>query len=336
MKQLKALTALLLPLALCLSLLTACGSGNKYSAGAEAGAPSLSPSEDAYTEEPSFEMGYDDADSEMESAEDADGSSVYQRSDVKLIRRASLSVETTDFDAACAALEALTSKMGGYLENTEVYQGSYNTSYRSADYTVRVPADQYNTFLSGMDNGETFHVTHKNESTEDVGNDYADIEARVKALKTKRDRLNKLLEQADNMEDIITIESALTDTEAHIERLTANLTRYDRLISYATINVSIEQVRVITETIEDPFLQRIVTSFNEGANDFVVFLQDVAIWLAGSIFQLLLWVLVLTGLFQLLRRILSRPEKKLKTVRKKSALPAKKEEKAVEAPKKEE
>lgn len=329
MKQIKKITALLMAVLFSLSLLTACGGGKHSAASGEA-------YDGAYYEEPAMEA-ETDYDMEMgdsyapddKADEGASGESVYDRTDVKLIRTANVDIESTDFDAACAALEALVEKYGGYMENTEVYQGSYGATYRSADYTVRVPADKYSAFLGGVDSGEAFHVTRKNESTEDVGNDYADTEAHLKALRTKLDRLNALLAKAETMEDIITIESAITDTEARIEKYSSQLTRYDRLISYATIRVNIEQVRAISETIEDPFLRRVATSFTEGTRDFVEFLEDAVIWFAGNIFVLLLWVLLLFGFIRFCRWLGNRRPKMPKKMVKKADL-QKKEEKNAE------
>lgn len=313
MKQSRKLTALLAMLTavlFCMTMLTACGASKHDSA-------SGGYTEDRY--EPSMNEDYGFGTEEEvgapEKGDGMDGETVYDRSDVKLIRRASITVEATDFDGACAALGDLVEQVGGYFENTEVYQGSSGSTYRSADYTVRVPADKYNTFLKGVDNDEAFHVTHKNESTEDVGNDYADLEARLKALKTKRDRLNELLEQAENMEDIITIEGALTDTESQIEWYSSDLTRYDRLISYATIKVTVERVSNLSDTVEDPFLSRLSKSFVEGVEDFVEFLQDLALWVAGNILGILFWIIVVLLILAIRRRVIAYREKRGKRSR---------------------
>ena len=83
----------------------------------------------------------------QESSAPAPGSgemqSVYQNPGVKLIRRAELNIQTTEFDRVSAALDGLVSGCGGYFESKSVYGGSYrdvNVS-RSGEYIVRGPAE---------------------------------------------------------------------------------------------------------------------------------------------------------------------------------------------------
>ena len=54
---------------------------------------------------------------------------------------------------------------------------------------------------------EIGNVTQKNESVEDVTLQYVDVESRKKALETEQERLMELLSSAENMEDLLAIES---------------------------------------------------------------------------------------------------------------------------------
>ena len=100
--------------------------------------------------------------------EDGRGS-VYQNSEAKLIRRAELSIQTTQFDQAADGLSALVEQCGGYFERSSVYGGSYRdaNARRSGEYVVRIPAEKYDAFLSGS--GDLGYVTQLTESSEDIG-----------------------------------------------------------------------------------------------------------------------------------------------------------------------
>lgn len=74
--------------------------------------------------------------------ETGDSGTVQKR---KMIHRAELELETTDFDQAVADLADLTEQMGGYYESSTV--ADRGSDYRWANYTIRVPADQYCAFL---------------------------------------------------------------------------------------------------------------------------------------------------------------------------------------------
>ena len=130
----------------------------------------------------------------------------------KMIYTANLIVETTSFDSAAQALAQATEALSGYFED----QHTTNTgSYRYASYTVRIPAEHFQEFLSQV--GQICHVLDSSQNAEDVSEAYYDIEARLTTQRTKLERLQALLGQAEDMTDIITIESAISETELEIE-----------------------------------------------------------------------------------------------------------------------
>ena len=73
----------------------------------------------------------------------------------KLIRTASMDVETEQFEQLMTALKTQIRQFGGYIENENVsgnqldWQG--NPMMRWADLTVRVPKDRLDEFLNGVE-----------------------------------------------------------------------------------------------------------------------------------------------------------------------------------------
>lgn len=179
---------------------------------------------------------------EAEVAEDSGGTAEDGASDrlenAKMIYTARMEVETTAFDTADADLRTLVEVLGGYFEQAAVHD--YGSGYRSGDYKVRIPADQFQPFLDRV--GTLCHVTYQEQTSENVSEAYYDAESRLATQRTKLERLQNLLAQAENMEDIITIESAISDTELEIERLTGTLRQYDALVDYATVHLSLQEV----------------------------------------------------------------------------------------------
>ena len=99
---------------------------------------------------------------ETDAGEAGDSGTVQER---KMIHRAELELETTDFDQAVADLADLTERMGGYYESSTV--ADRGSDYRWANYTIRVPADQYSAFLDQA--GTLCHETWRNATQDDVG-----------------------------------------------------------------------------------------------------------------------------------------------------------------------
>ena len=239
----KRVLALLMTLMLLLGL-CACGAGSSGASGDTAASSSGGASNEMNDMESGFANGSSqDAPSESEGQSSA---SVYQ--DAKLIRRAYLQIQTETFDQAVEALEKMVAECGGYFQNASVEGGSLRnqSASRWGNYTIRLPQEQFDTFLGRT--GELGYVTSQSESSENVSQQYYDTQARLKAQRTKQERLLSLLEKADSMETIVALEDALSEVEYEIESLTTSLNEYDSLISYSTIELTLDEVKTITTT----------------------------------------------------------------------------------------
>ena len=91
---------------------------------------------------------------------------------VKLIYRANIDMESTEFDKALDGLNELVERMGGYYENSEL--NNYST-YRRGYYVVRLPAENFEAFLSAV--GELCQVNNLSRSAEDISEHYYDTES---------------------------------------------------------------------------------------------------------------------------------------------------------------
>ena len=274
-----------LALALCalmmLSVLTACGGSAKVSNGSKsfAAGDSSAPMDMApAAAEDSVSMEYGFADSASTGGAEA------ALRDAKMIYTANLEMETTAFDEAVEGLGRLTKEMGGYYEDSSLRTGG--SGYRWADYTIRVPAEQFEVLLDRA--GQAAHMVRREAYSEDVSEAYYDSEARLTTQRTKLERLQELLGKAESMEDIITLESAISDTELQIEYLTGSLRKYDSQISYSTVRLCLSEVYRLSTDEEVPvtFAQRLSAAFAAGFHRGVEGLEDFIIGLAQ------IWVLL--------------------------------------------
>ncbi len=262
----------ILPLALLLAaVLTACSGGNSATMAAAPSAAAEYKGEMDRPEEPAPDMA-------LSTTLRAAG--VYE--DAKLIQRADYEVQTTDYPAAETALEALVERCGGYFEYQETSGGGYyeSAARRWGSFTIRVPKEQYDAFTGSV--GEVGHVVSQSGSAEDVGQNYSDIELRLQTQRTKQERLLALLEKAATMEDIISLENALSETEYQIEQYTSDLKRYDSLIDFATIALRLTEVARISDEPGEvaPLGARVASAFGEGLHSFGDGLGNLAVWLA--------------------------------------------------------
>ena len=222
---------------------------------------------------------------------------------VKLIYTGSMNLETTEFDATAEKLSALVSQLHGYFENTSVDNYS---NYRYASYTVRVPAENFDAFCSQA--GQLCHLTYISRSAQDISESYYDTESRLVTQQTKLKRLQELLEKAENMEDIITLESAISETEWNIENLTGTLRHYDSLVGYSTIYVSLNEVYKLTE-VEEPvigFGAKLAAAFKTGCTRFVDDIQYTMLRAARNWVGLLIFLVIAVIVLLLIVRFFRR------------------------------
>ena len=220
----------------------------------------------------------------------------------KLIYTAEMNLETTAFDDASKALAALVEELGGWTQNSGVRYGG--SGYRYGDYTVRIPQEKFSTFISRA--GELCHVTYTSSNVQDVSEMYFDTAGRLETQKTKLERLRTLLAKAENMEDIITIESAISDTENQIEALAGELKHYDSQVDYSTVTFSLNEVYQLSN-VEQPatgFLSRLAGALASGARGFADFVQNMLVMLAYA------WVWVVLVALALIAAILLRRKHK--------------------------
>ena len=106
------------------------------------------------------------------------------------------------------------------------------------------------------------------------------------------------------MEDIITIESAISETEWTIENLTGTLRTYDSLVGYSTVYMSLSEVYELAGQGQAPvtFGDRLGESFLDGLKAIGRTAQNFAVWLAYSWFWLLIVVVIVILVIRRLRR----------------------------------
>lgn len=279
-------------LALCLSMLLLCSACGGGSAANTAAGDTAASSGAAVDYGSSGGAGMDmelyapanpsESQSSAPAAEEDGTSSVYRSSEAKLIRRAELSIQTTQFDQAVQSLQDLVEQHGGYFEQSSVYGGSYRdvNAQRSGEYVVRIPAEKYDAFLSAS--GNLGYVTQRTESSEDIGEQYYDTESRLRTQRTKQERLLELLEKAETMEDIISLENALSEVEYQIEQYTSTLNRYDALVGFATFNIYLSEVSKVTEEVGKTASlgSRMAAGFRSSLEGLVNGSQQLLIWVS--------------------------------------------------------
>lgn len=262
--------------------LTACGSSGPSQAlrankSTDGGYYNEAPAE-AYADEYVENSSYSDG-QEIEVTQSA-ATSTKTQTNRKLIRTVNLNVETTDYDSLLNSVMAKISELDGYVEQVDESVQTWNTpNTRTCNMTIRIPKavdDQLISIITDNSN-----VTSRTESIDDVTLDYVDMESHKKTLIAERDRLMAFMEQAADVEEMIAIESRLSDVQYQIESLESQLRTYDNKIDYTTIHLYIDEVSRIVPQPKETFWSRISVGFKE---DFL------AVW--NGITGIVEWIII--------------------------------------------
>lgn len=236
---------------------------------------------DAYADVESYE-GIAAYDSVTEEGQNSGSSAQNVREGRKLIRTVRLEVETLEFDELLAYVQNKTAELGGYIESMNVYNGSGYTTYygsgyrqeRNASLTLRIPKDNLDGFLTEVDTRG--NVINRSEQEVDVTLDYVDLDSHKQVLLAEQERLLDMMERAETIEDLITLESRLSDIRYQIESMESRLRTYDNQIDYSTVYLSLNEVVELTPVVveEKTAWQRMGEGFMESLKNIGKGIQE--------------------------------------------------------------
>lgn len=224
-----------------------------------------------------------------------------------------MEVETEEFDTLLSKVEKKVNALGGYIESSYTYNGSsyYGSRSRDASMTIRIPAEKLDDFLSEV--AESSNVISRNDSVTDVTLQYVDLESHKKVLLAEQDRLLELMEQVETIEDIIALESRLSEVRYQLESMESQLRTYDNQISYSTIYLNINEVTKLTPVKEQSTWEKISTGFVDSLYGVGAGLMNFIIRLIINLPYLVLWavvILVIVLIIKMIRKSMKKRKEK--------------------------
>ena len=224
-------------------------------------------------------------------------------SDRKLIKTVHMDVETEDYPTLIHSVSDKVESIGGYTEHYESYNEN-NIGNRGCSLTLRIPAAQLDSFIDQV--SEISNITYRQESVEDVTLKYVDLESHKKMLLEEQERLMELLGQAETIEDIISIESRLTEVRYQLESMESQLRTIDNKVTYSTIYLSINEVTRYTPPVEKGAWERMSSGFIENVYNVIDGFKEFGIGFVISIPVIIVYAVIITAAFLIFRLIRKR------------------------------
>ncbi len=203
----------------------------------------------------------------------------------KLIRKLDVHLVVRDTEDAAQRLQQLAASLGGFVSDLNAGRSEGVLRYQM---TLRVPAERLDRAREEI-RRIALRVEREQMSTEDVTDQYVDLDARMRSLQTTESELQELLaesrERSRKVGDVMEIHRELTGVRTQIEQIQGQLNALQNLVGLSTIQVSLEPDAAgkpiaaggwrPNETVRSSF--SVLVGFLQGLADVLIFLVVVAL-----------------------------------------------------------
>lgn len=220
----------------------------------------------------------------------------------RLIRTAEVTIEVKDARQTAETMTSEVKKLGGYVgDSTEELDA---VGVRTVTLQLRVPADRFDDLMKTISKLGT--VLHRHVGTEDVTEEYVDVESRLRNLKRTEERLLAHLSKTARLADTLAVEKELSRVRMEIEQLEGRMRYLKHSISFSTITVTCrEKAKAGPAVPPESYSSGEVLS--RAARSLVVFARGLWTTLLWLIVWTPVWVPLVLVLRRLARRFLHEP-----------------------------
>jgi len=204
--------------------------------------------------------------------------------------------EPDDFDSTVEALRAIAPEAGGFVERSNLFVRENRTisganrflppSQRIFTITLRVSVDTFEGVMQKIEGLAELRTS--SHSSEDVTAQFYDITGRLETRRVEQERILALIDEADTVASLLTLETRLSQVNTQIAVYEAQLLSISGRAAYSSIFVELAEAgEEAVPLIGNSFGTRISTAFGNSADGTINFLQGTVIFFAGAFLPLL-------------------------------------------------
>lgn len=149
-----------------------------------------------------------------------------------IIRTVDMQLTVSDVAAAVDQVAALAGRSGGWVVSSD-------RSARHGGYiSIRVPAGSLDSAIVRL-RELALKVESEISTSQDVTDEYVDIQSRLKGLRATEDRLLEIMQQADDVEDALSVQLELSNLQTRIEQIEGRIKYLEQTSAYSLVNVGL-------------------------------------------------------------------------------------------------
>ncbi|MGI6225536.1 MAG: DUF4349 domain-containing protein [Peptococcales bacterium] len=218
----------------------------------------------------------------------------------KIIKTGYLNLQVDSYKTATSHIKDMVGEMQGYIvsENSHVYNQEHKLL--AGSMTLRIPQERFDEALERVE--QMGNANNRNIDSQDVTEEYVDVESRLKAMRLKEERLLSILNKSGSLGDILAVENELARTRADLEALEGRLKYLNNRTDLSTINVEIRETLTPVSQIKTTGFQGVLVrtqeAFVKSINSIIIgfgnFVVNIGAYLPYIVLSLgllvLLWI----------------------------------------------
>jgi hypothetical protein len=229
-------------------------------------------------------------------------SQVAARTNLKIIYNAHLEVIVKDLTAATGQLKKAIATSQGFIASDDLQEQTGQS--RHGRWRIRVPTENFESLREAiLAIGEPLQ---NRADSEDVTDQYFDLEGRIKNKKTEQEAIRRYLEDKKitaKLEEIVAVERELSRISGELEQLEGTMRRLQDRTLLATIEVNFREIRDYVPPQSPTFANRMNSAFSNSLTDMRIAGENFAVGLASAAPWLIVVMILLLPVLLILRKI---------------------------------
>jgi hypothetical protein len=158
-----------------------------------------------------------------------------------VIKNANMTISVADPSKSMTAISKMAEGMGGFVVSANMYKETLSSGAEvpRATITVRVPADKLNTALDQIRSLSKQEPISESANSQDVTNEYVDLQSRLKNLEAAEADLTKIMDEAYKTEDVLAVYNQLVSIREQIEVIKGQIKYYSESAHFSAISVDL-------------------------------------------------------------------------------------------------
>jgi hypothetical protein len=155
-----------------------------------------------------------------------------------VIRTAQLTVAVPDMESALTQARAIASRSGGFVSASDTHVEKVNGEDQTvANLKLQVRSDSADSAISDL--RALGKVTAESSGSQDVTDEYVDLDSNLRNLQASESAILKLMDKATQIQDVLQLQRELTNVRGQIERIQGRKTYLERRTDMATITLAL-------------------------------------------------------------------------------------------------